>query len=267
MRISVKPSPKNKRTMKLIDTLPERVEAIVKTFPQLVAQDVLEILLSTAPTDIEGYPKMLKVRDLPSIQGWELTAILPPGWAHSQRLRTVDVKRTVLYIKPKTRGGVVVEPATVVLQRSNPWTMDTLPYEPDRFEAGITSRRVTEKEARKIESMRRAELQKIRVELKGLGVELRPPAKVLLSRRVTRDIVFEVLRHEFGIAPVQGRAHWRPAIKMVKGTITKKALKKLEDWIYKPNDLRYMSAEDLPYEKGSVAKRIKRFQDLVASGA
>jgi hypothetical protein len=266
MRFWVKESPKNKRPMKLIDELPERVEAIIKTFPQLVAMDVLKRIQSAAPQDIEGYPDMLRVRDLPSIQGWELTAILPPGWANSQRLRSVDVKRTVLYVRPKVKGGVVVEPATVVLERENPWTMDTLPYEPSRYEASMLSRRVTEKEARQIEMLRRENLRAVRIELKALGVQLRPPAKVLLSRRVTRDIAFEVLRYEFGIPPVPGRAHWKPAIRAVPNTVAKQALKSLEDWLAKPSDLGYRSAEDLPYEKASVAKRIRRFQDLVGAG-
>jgi hypothetical protein len=209
---------------------------------------------------------MLRVRDLPSIQGWELTAILPPGWASSQRLRSVDVKRTVLYVRPKVTGGKVVEPATVVLERSNPWTMDTLPYEPSRFEASMLSRRVTEQEARVIESRRREELPDIRRELKDLGVTLRPAGKVVLSRRVTRDIAFEVLRYEFGIPPMPGRSHWRPAIRMVPNTITKKALKSLERWISSPQDAGFKTAEDLPYEKASVAKRLRRFQDLVAAG-
>lgn len=266
MRLTVKQSPKNKKPMKLVEQLPERVEAIVKTFPQMVAFDVLKLIQSAAPKDIEGYPDMLKVKDLPGRQGWELTAILPPGWASSQRLRSVDVKRTVLYVRPKVRGGVVVEPATVVLERNNPWTMDTLPYEPDRFEASMLSRRVTEREARQIEMLRRQDLPMIRIELRGLGVQLRPPAKVLLSRRVTRDIAFEVLRREFGIPPIPGRSHWKPAIRAVPNTITKRTLKKLEDWLAKPSDMGYQAAEDLPYEKASVVKRIRRFQDLVAAG-
>jgi hypothetical protein len=265
MKLTVKQSPKNKRPMKLVGQLPERVEAIIKTFPQIIANDVLKLVQASAPRDIEGYPDMLRVRDLPMMQGWELTAILPPGWANSQRLRSVDAKQTVLYVRPKVKGGVVVEPATVVLERNNPWTMNTLPYEPSRFEASMLSRRVSEKEARQIEAIRRQDLPAIRIELKSLGVQLRPPAKVLLSRKVTRDIAFEVLRYEFGIQPIAGRAHWKPAIRMVPGTITKRALKSLEDWLAKPSDLGYQSAEDLPYEKASVVKRIKRFQDLVGA--
>lgn len=264
MKFYVKQSPKNKKVMRLVGELPERVKAIIKTFPQLVAFDALKMIQSMAPKDIDGYPDMLRVRDLPSVQGWELTAILPPGWAASQRLRSIDVKRTVLYVKPKVKGGRVVEQATVVLERSNPWTMDTLPFEPTRFEASIMSRRVTEKEAQIIHKRRMSELQDVRRELKDLGVELRPLDKVLLSRRVTRDIAFEVLRYEFGVPPIPGRAHWRPAIRAVKNTSTKKALKKLERWLSSPQDAGFQTAEDLPYERAGIVKRIRRFQDLVS---
>jgi len=266
MKIDVRLTPQGKRTLKHVEQLPERIEAIVKTFPQLVAFDVLKLIQSTAPNDIEGYPKMLRVKDIPDIQGWQITAILPPGWAASQRLRSVDVKRTVLYVKPKVKGGEVVEPATVVLERHNPWTMDTLPYEPSRFEASMTSRRVEEKEARKIETWRRQDLPMVRKELQELGVALRPPAKVLLSRRVTRDIAFEVLRREFGVPPVQGRAHWRPAIRMVPNIMARRSLKSLEDWLSKTSDLTYRSANDLPIEKASALKRLSRFQELVSAG-
>lgn len=266
MKFTVKQDPKNKKVIRLVGQLPERVEAIIKTLPQMVAYDVLQIIRSMAPRDIEGYPKMLRVRDLPSVQGWELTAILPPGWAGSQRLRASDVKRTVLFIKPKVRAGEVVSEAAVVLERSNPWTMDTLPWEPNREEASIISRRVMEKEARQFESARRNELPEVRQELKDLGVTLRPTAKVTLSRRVTRDLAFEVLRHEFGIPPVRGHAHWKPAVNMARGVVLKRVMKQLAPWLNNPTNMQYQSAEDLQYEKASVMKRVRRFQDLVAGG-
>jgi hypothetical protein len=263
MKLTVKQDPRNKKTLKLVGELPERAQAIIKTLPQMVAHDVLEMIQSMAPRGIDGYPKMLRVRDLPSVQGWELTGILPPGWAASHRLRSEDVKRTVLYIKPKTRRGEVVEQAAVVLSRHNPWTMDTLPWEPDRTEASIMSRRVKEKEARQIESWRRSELPAVRNELLSLGVTLRPVAKVLLSRRVTRDIAFEVLRYEFGVPPVQGRAHWKPAIRAARVSVVKRVMKRLAPWLNNPSNMRFESAKDLQYEKASVLKRVQRFQDLV----
>jgi len=266
MEVTVKLSNKAKPVLKLVNQWPERIAAIVKVFPQMVAMDTLEQIKSGAPRGIEGYPDMLRVRDIPSQGGWELSAILPPGWAFSQRLRQVDVKRTVLYVRPKVVGGEVVDEGAVVLERLNPWTMDTLPYEPDRRGASIMSRRVTEREARPIEFEKRRELPQVRRELRSLGITLRPKGKVALSRRVTRDLAFEVLRYEFGIPPIPGRAHWKPAIRMVPATITNRQMKALYKWFAFPSDSTYTSARDLPYEKKSAINRIQRFQDLVGIG-
>jgi hypothetical protein len=266
MKLGVRLAPNTKPVLKLVHQWPERIEAIIKTFPQMVAQDTLVQIQGRAPKGIEGYPEMLRVLDIPAMAGWELTAILPPGWAFSQRLRQVDVKRTVLYVRPKVVGGEVVDEGAVVLERLNPWTLDTLPYEPSRKAASIISRRVTEREARPIEFEKRRELPRVKEELRALGITLRPKGKVTLSRRVTRDLAFEVLRHEFGIPPVPGRAHWKPAIRMVPTTITKRQMKELFKWFAYPSNEQYKSASDLPYEKRSVIKRIQRFQDLVGMG-
>lgn len=264
MEFTVRPDPRNKRTMRLVNQLEDRIEAIIQALPQRVAEQVLYRIRSSAPTDIEGYPDMLRVRDIPTQDGWQLTAIIPPGWSFSQRLRQIDAKRTVLYVRPKVVGGVVVDEGAVVLERWNPWTMDTLPYEPDRRSASIMSRRITEREARPIESEKRRILPEVRNELKSLGITLRPKGKVTLSRRVTRDITFEVLRYEFGVPPITGRAHWKPAIRQIP-VIARHEFKAFEDWFSKPSDGTYRAASDLPFEKKSVIKRIQRFQDLVGS--
>ena len=264
MKITVRPNPRNNRTMKLVNQLGDRVEAIIQALPQRVAEQVLYRIQSGAPKDIDGYPDMLRVRDIPTQDGWQLTAIIPPGWVFSQRLRQIDAKRTVLYVRPKVVGGVVVDEGAVVLERWNPWTMDTLPYEPDRRSASIMSRRITEREARPIESEKRRILPDVRNELKSLGVTLRPKGKVTLSRRVTRDLTFEILRYEFGIPPVTGRAHWKPAIRQVP-MIAKNELKALEDWFSKPSNETYRAGSNLPFEKASVIKRVQRFQELVGS--
>jgi len=142
--------------------------------------------------------------------------------------------------------------------------MDTLPYEPNRREASILSRRVTEREAQPIESARRRELDDVKAELRDLGVQMRPKGKVLLSRRVSRDIAFEILRREFGYPPTPGVAHWRPAIHMLP-KLSEREFKQLFGWFANPGDSQYTSVGALEVEKPSVMKRVQKFQDLVAS--
>jgi len=256
--------PKNKEVLRLMDEWEERIAAIVQVMPQLVARRFLDQLSSKAPSSIKGYPDMLEVKTVPGIKGWDVTGVIPPGWVFSQRLRSVDVSRTVLYVRPRTTGKEVVSEAAVVLSRHNPWTMDTLPYEPSRREASILSRTVTELEAQPIESARRRELDAVRAEIRDLGVQMRPKGKVLLSRRASRDLAFEILRTEFGYPPVTGVAHWRPAIHALPKT-SEHVFKQLFGWFANPGDSRYTGVSNLQVEKPSIVKRVQKFQDLVSS--
>lgn len=260
---TIEAMPKNKDVLRLMEQWDDRIAAVVQAMPQMVAQRFLTLLSSKAPTDIKGYPDMLSVKSIAGVKDWEIAGVIPPGWAFSQRLRSVDVARTVLYVRPRTAGGEVVSEAAVVLSRHNPWTMDTIPYEPNRREASILSRRITEREVQPIESARRRELDGVKAELRDLGVQMRPKGKVLLSRRVSRDIAFEILRREFGYPPMTGVAHWRPAIHMLP-RISEKVFRELFGWFANPGDSRYTGVGDLQVEKPSVIKRVQKFQDLVS---
>jgi len=260
---TVEAFPKNKEVIRLMEQWEERIKAIVKAMPQMVAADFLQMVSRKAPTDIKGYPDMLERKSIAGFKDWEIVGVIPPGWAFSQRLQSIDVSRTVLYVRPRMVGGEVVSEAAVVLARANPWTMDTMPYEPDRREASILSRRVTEREVQPIESARRRELPKITDELRNLGVQMRPKGKVLLSRRVSRDIAFEIVRREFGYPPMAGVAHWRPSIHMLP-KMSEKVFKELFGWFANPSDTKYTGVSDLQMEKASVIKRVQDFQDLVS---
>lgn len=263
---TIRADPKNKQVLRLMETWDQRIAAIITALPQNVATRTLIEIKSGAPDDIEGYPDMLEVKTVQGRLGWEITGIIPPGWVFSQRLRSVDVQRTVLYVRPRVAGGEVVSEAAVVLSRYNPWTMDTLPYEPARREASIVSRRITDREVRPIEADRRRDVEReVEQELRDLGVQLRPKGKVLLSRRVSRDLAFEILRREFGVPPIRGRAHWRPAIHRIP-QVAEREFKALFRWFACASESRYTGVGPLEMEKASIIKRVQEFQDLVAGG-
>lgn len=264
--LTIRADPKNKQVLRLMKTWDQRIAAVMMAMTQNVATRTLIEIKSGAPGDIEGYPDMLEVKTVQGEMGWEITGIIPPGWAFSQRLRSADVQRTVLYVRPRVTGGDVVSEAAVVLSRYNPWTMDTLPYEPTRREAAVTSRRVTDREVRPIEADRRRDVErKVERELRDLGVQLRPKGKVLLSRRVSRDLAFEVLCREFGVPPVRGQAHWRPAIHRIP-RVAEREFEALFRWFADVGESRYTGVGPLKMEKSSIIKRVQEFQDLVVGG-
>jgi len=264
MEFSFKQDAYNKKVYQLVDELPLRVEAIITHFPDMIAELVYEELLKTAPRDIRNYPEMLELRQM-NVPGMDSTVgIIVPGYEHSQRLRTTDVQDTVLYVKPRQYKDRQLDPGAVILAKRNPWTMTTLPYEPQSQEASIKSRKVSVREAREIESKRKADLQQGKTELKEAGVEVKRAHPTLIRRRVSRDIAFEVLRKEFGIN-TRHRAHWRPAIRSAKRRYVKIVMRKLVRWLTVPSERRWKTEVVTPQEKTSTVRRIQRFQDYIAA--
>lgn len=267
MEFYIKESKKNKEAHKLVETWQERLDALILALPQEIAKEVHLDIVKLAPTDMPKYPDMLKVVQFPKQGDWQLMGIIPPGWNYSQRLRTSDIQRTLLNILPKMRGGEVASQAAVVLSRNNPWTMNTLPYEPSRQEASIRSRRVDEKDVQAVEKKREADKAAIIQELRSLGVPIRATGKVLLERRVSRDIAFEVLRREKGIG-MPGKAHWRPAVRAIYTQHFKKVMEELGMWMADPDNDKWQEDRNLPIEAASVIKRVQEFQDrIVPDGA
>jgi hypothetical protein len=255
----------NKEVYALLDEWEERTQAVVAALPRMVAEDVLNEIKKDAPKDITGYPDMLQVVSIPKARDWAIFGIVPEGSAGTQRLEAVDVQRTVLYVRPKIIRGIA-SPAAVVLERKNPWTMDTLPYEPKLREASLISRRVTEHEVKAIENQRNKEREAVEVELRELGVQLRSKGKVLVERRVTRDLAWEVLRHEFGIPPVRGKAHWRPAVAKWKQFAEARLKKDLLPWVADPENSDWRRGDTVPDGKASAIDDLQRFEEIVMTG-
>jgi hypothetical protein len=248
---------------RISDTWDRRIDGLVENLPAQLAEALLEQVTHKAPKGmIKGYPDYLAVRKIASdVEGFTVFGVLPPGWAFAQRLRSVDVQRTVLYVRPRVVRGES-DPAAVVLARLNPWTMDTLPYEPHRREASILARQVSEREAKKIEQQRARDRTEVVRELKDLGKPIRPKAKVLLTRRVSRDLFFEVCRSEFGIETAS-KPHWRPATQALTKVILRKKVADVLKDLFDPDSGAMMQVKGFKDAKPGVVKRVQRFQDMM----
>lgn len=246
----------------LVNELPERVEGIIHHFPEQIAKMMLQDLVGKAPKDIPGYPKMLQLRRLDLPVADSTVGLIVPGYEHSYRLRPSDVMNTVLYVRSKVRAGAAPDPAVVILSNHNPWTMGTLPFEPHRRQASLMSRRVTRREVLKIEKKRMAEREGIDKELEDLGIKPSRFHPTLLSRRVSRDIAFEVLRREFGIE-VKPHAHWRPALGAAKKKYPRRVMKMMIRWLAVPSESRWKRRSAMKVEKATAAKRVRDFQQFI----
>lgn len=269
LQFTVKPHNRNRQIRVLASELDKRTAAIIEWFPYLVAEQALADIVRMAPGDIPGYPGMLALRRV-TVKGVDQTiGILAPGYKFSTKLRQEDAETTLLFIKANKKMDLAsgeprfVSEAACVLSKHSPWTVGTLPYEPDRRAASIRAIRVTPAEVKKIEAMRQKELPAIQQRLQKAGVKQMRSAGERIERRVTKDLGFEVLRREFGIQ-AKPSAHWRPAIRAARTEYVDAALKKLVRWLTVPSEKRWQKSLVIQQEQGSVISRVKRFQQAVS---
>lgn len=265
MEFFVKQDAYNRQVYKLVRELPMRIKAIEQAVPREVAERVLEDVRQKSPKDIYGYPRMLQLVQIDDRKLEALVAITVPGYAYSYKLRTADAATMVLYIKPREYKNRETDPGAIVLSKYNPWTMGTLPYEPHRMEASITSRRVSHRELQGIERKRKADRPRVDKELEMAGKQVARPHPTLLQRRVSRDVAYEVLRREFGIN-TQPVAHWRPAVRAAQRRYVPLVLKRLVRWLTVPSERRWKKRVTLKKEKAATVRKVQAFQSYIAKG-
>ncbi len=255
--------PRNRVAFALAGSLEERVKAIIKHFPVEMAWQMLAYLDAMAPKDMDDYPALLAVRrfKVPNIDS--VAGVVAPGRAHGQKLTRSDVPRTVLFIRPRMVSGRAVDPAAVLLSEYNPWTMGTLPYEPSKLAATIMSRRVRANEVAEIERRRTLDRMVVDRQVRELGKIPARKDPVLLERRVIRDLAFEILRREYGLGDAPHVAHWRPAVRLARGTLVKRVLKTYLRWLAVPSEQRWRRKPMGPFGNPKEVKRFAGFQKYV----
>lgn len=261
--LSVKEDPNNRRVYQLGEELEDRIKAIVQHLPVDMALEMLPYLQALAPSDMDSYPDLLTVRRFKLGVADSVAGIVAPGTAHLQKLTQADVPRTVLYVNPRMVGRRAMDPASVVLWESNPWTMATLPFEPSKRVATIVSRRVSAREVIEIERRRTAERPAIDRQLRDLGEVPARTNPVLLDRRVIRDLAFEILRREYGLGDAPHVAHWRPAVRLARGPLVSRVLKSYLRWLSTPSEQRWKRRPQVPFGNPNEVKRLQGFQKYV----
>jgi len=262
---TMREDPRNRLTKQFLAELPERIPVFLQQLVRNVATEALEVLLQHAPSDIEKYPDILAVRQLPSKDGWEIVGVLPESWVFTKRMRSVDVPRSVLYVDPKMHRGVAKDEGAALLARHNPWTLQTLPYEPSKKAARIFVRQAQERQVRVIEEERKRDLPAIKTHLRELGVQYLPRTTSLLVNRVTVDLAYEVMRREFGTntKPVP---HWRPMFSASKKLLKREYLRLAKDLI-NPNSGKFQSIKGIDMARPIALKRVQGFQDMIVKGS
>lgn len=264
MRLFIRQKPSNRYAYKVVDELPERIQAIIEKMPLWAAEEFLEQLMRRGPQDIPNYLKKLRIHRFRDPKADHVFGVVLPGYEHSHKLTLDDVSQTIIYVtqRRKARPDRGVE----VLERYNPWTMGTLPYDPGRA-AAITSRKVTEREVGLIRDRRTRDRSRVDPELRELGIEVSRSHPTLLSRKVSRDIVFEALRREFGVAGNPHQPHLRSSLRAVQNTAIPRLFRtRMMRYLSVSTEQRWKKPVRVKMGKASIPRRVRALQDFVIEG-
>lgn len=226
-----------KATFKFMDEMPKRGKALKRMIAWALVNDLYELVVDKIPSD-RRYDRMrdsLKIGEGPR----DVFAVFIDNKARN--VKKVDSPVTLIYVKPR-RIQDRIKPEIQLLADNSPWTVDTLPFWPDRRQALVVQRRVDKRIVDKIGKLREDSKSKIERQLFALGE--RSVASAMSKRRTQMrkakavpDIAFEMLTLEFGGGSKRGTAMWRSSLKELFPGRVKTVLKKykqIKETISKP---------------------------------
>ena len=204
-----------KMILKVSKEWPKRTSALRKRLAYEAAMKTRAGLLEKIPSGPQwkAYRESLIVSEVTT--GGDTHAYAVRSNPASRAVSEVDAPFTVLYVRVKPRTKKPKE-SIQILEKYNPWTLDTLPFTPESTDALIIQRKSTERMVGQVKMARRKDRHKWRAELSGVGVRVqtvRPAQKK--TPRVVSDVAHEAFRLEFGLG-VKPEPHWRPTLNDLK---------------------------------------------------
>lgn len=213
--ITVSGGPQAPALKKLMVEWKGRTRAMRRFIAHSIAEKAHESLLDKIPKSPSwnAYRTSLQVAEVPGQP--DADVFLVRANPRSRTVRDVDAEDTLLYIRSRQRLRRA-KPKIQILQKYNPWTLQTLPFTPDRSDAMIISRKVTPREFKSVQRARTKDQMMWRKELQGVGIKVpkvRPDKRK--SAKTLPDVAHAAFRLEFGIGE-QPAPHWRPTIQFVQ---------------------------------------------------
>lgn len=221
--VDIQIDPRDLKNFRLAQQLPKRTDAMLRALPYEAAQMLLSSVVSGLPNrgQYREIKKNLEVAEVSvfrkGVGGHGAFALHVP--TKSRRVKKTDASRTVLYVRVKDKR-LVVDPAVMVLEDMGPWTMDTIPFWPDKRKASVVQRKVSVREVQKVAKRQRAQKNKVRRDLNRLGKRIPAKRKLKLKRgKAVPDLVMSALELEFGMTG-GSKPVWRQSLaKLRKGGV------------------------------------------------
>jgi hypothetical protein len=235
MRFSVRPDAGNAAFLRLMKEMPERAKAVVGMLPYLAAQFTYKHLLTKIPrtSEFKGYRRGLeiaRIRGTSTVVGYSVR--IDPK---NRFVKTVDPNQVVVNVKIKETRMMPVDPEIRVLIKYNPWTMETLPFIPDKRQAQVVSKKATRKEV--IEAAKRVNAKRSQWQMELTRYGIKPVAR---SNRITfskatqnlPNLILRALQTEFGLGKDRPKPIWHYALGQLKTSGIHSLVKQKKYWVF-----------------------------------
>lgn len=178
-------------------------------------------LMETIPTGRE-WNEYRDSLDIAEVQGLGMgeAAYTLRSRIQARGVDTLKEESTILYVRVN-RQMRVVRPSIEILEKYNPWTVDTIPFYPPSTVAKILSRETTKLTTGKVRKRRIKDRRLWQTELSQVGVRVQNrPAKKDTAKAIS-DVAYSAFKLEFGLG-VKPHPHWRPALKNLQVAVPRR---------------------------------------------
>ena len=197
---------------KLAREWPQRIRAYKRLAMLKIVREVLESLQDDAPV-LEGEDKPYTNHlDIYRVRGSDTYAILHDGRVPTKHLSDLDGETTALYVKPPGRPIGKQGAIAQLLAPFSPFTLRSWPAVLNRSPAVVVYRSVRRDEVRRIYNRNLKDQHSMKQALARVGVRFKVDEYAAEDVEAVSDIVFQVLRLEFGLG-TRKQPHWRPGIR------------------------------------------------------
>lgn len=198
------------KLQRLLKEQDQRVPATVQRLLQDVGTQAHAALLARSPKG-DRWTRYLQDIRLGHVSGMPYSVAVYHR-STATEVKEPDPKEAVVIVRPRKGLLRPVSEEVLVLKRFNPWTLDTLPFMPDRQVATLLYRRVGERKAQKVAQARRDDKVLWRAALDKIGKRVvkkeKPP-----EPKIVVDVTYEVAKLEFGLGGARIEPAWGPMVR------------------------------------------------------
>lgn len=214
--IGIKIDPITKKTVAMFNTMKIRSNTFKDAVLYYAAQQVMDSMQeSLGKTNVpKDYVKSLSIAKLFDADGKNILYSVSLKNTVNQ-VKNLDPEITVIRIKAIQRLGGK-DPKAAILERFSPWTIETIPFFPDKKFAEVINNKATKKEVDAVKSLRKKDESIWRRELLKAGAKLESNLNqktIPTNLKSTNDVELDAIRLEFGLDGNNNGRQWAKAMR------------------------------------------------------